>query len=114
MQGLEMPAGVPPGLWELRKRIESRDGVLTTTMEVVRDAYGAERLGKHILEDIDRNLRRLGVEHQPRQLPASQSDTVRLYVAKSPVGRLIKAALSSSSSNDDVLRRAASSKRAAM
>jgi hypothetical protein len=97
-------------MWELKQRIEKNEGVLTITMEVLRNAYGRERLGKNILEEIAALLRRLGIEHQPRQLSACQSDYVRLYIAKSAVGRIIKAAVSWSSSNDDTLRKAASSK----
>jgi hypothetical protein len=76
-------------------------------MRSIRNAYGRDRLGKNILNEIAATFRRLGIKHQPRQLPPDQDVLVRLYRSNSEVGKLIEASLVPGSSRDEVLRRAA-------
>lgn len=100
---------VPAGMHELVKRIDGQEGVLTTTMGEVRDAYGSERLGVNVRNGIHELLLRLGIGHYPARLPSYQSEVVRLFRSGSPVGKLIRAALAVSTKNDAALRLAAAS-----
>lgn len=92
---------------ELRELVESHGGVWTTTMEVLRDAYGKGRLGVHVREGIRNALVGLGLGHFPPKLPDYQEHSVRLYRLGSPVGNLIEAILDLSPERDDQLRQAA-------
>jgi len=98
---------IPAGIQQLIKKIDTREAVLTTTMQEVRDAYGSGRLGVNVREGISELLLQQGIGHIPRKLPAYQDQPVRLYRLGSPVGKLIQAALKVSDRNDEVLRRAA-------
>src|SRR5438105_14763267 len=92
---------------ELRDLVERHVGVLTTTMEVIRDAYGKGRLGVHVREGIRNALVGLGLGHYPQQLPEYQGYSVRLYRLGSQVGNLIEAVLELSPERDEYLRRVA-------
>ncbi len=48
-------------LQDLRDRVADKGGVMTVSMDVIRDAHGAERLGSNVRTDIEESLRRLGV-----------------------------------------------------
>jgi len=85
---------------EVKKRVEEAGGVLTTTMDVLRDADGAGKLGVHIRASISRNLAGMGIGHVPAELPANQRDQVRLYKRGTPVGELIECALNPGEDND--------------
>jgi hypothetical protein len=91
---------------ELFDLVNSRGGVMTTTMEVLRDAYGKGRLGVHVREGIRNALVGLGLGHYPQTLPEYQERAVRLYRLGSPVGNLIEAVLDLSPEHDEHLRQA--------
>jgi hypothetical protein len=92
---------------ELRNLVDAHGGVMTTTMEVLRDAYGKGRLGVHVREGIRNTLDGLGLRYFPQTLPEYQDRAVRLYRLGSPVGNLIRAVLELSSEYDEYLRQAA-------
>ncbi len=94
-------------LEEIKEAVVGHGGVLTLDMAQLRDAYGADRLGSHVREGIKAKLKKLGLAHRPRRLPNYQEDAVRLYVRKSPVGDLLKAAFRPGESSDKILRRLA-------
>lgn len=96
-------------LEELREHVDNHDGVLTTTMGVLRDAYGKGRLGPHVRAGIHNALAGLGLGHFPSELPEYQNERVRLYRLGSPVGNLINAVLDLSEESDELLRGTAGS-----
>ena len=91
----------------LDRSVDQNQGVVTLTMERVRDAHGDLRLGVHVRQSISDELRGLGIGHQPRPLPVYQEETVRLYRLGGSVAKLIDAVRNRSDENDEVLREAA-------
>jgi hypothetical protein len=91
---------------DLLDLVEAHGDVYTLTMERLRDAYGAGRLGVHVRDGISNALARLGLGHFPAPLPESQEMPVRLYRRGTPVGDLIEAVLAVDSKRDDQLRQA--------
>lgn len=85
---------------DVKRRVEEAGGVLTTTMDVLRDADGAGKLGVHVRASISRQLAGMGIGHVPGALPANQQDQVRLYKRGTPVGELIECALNPGEEND--------------
>ena len=92
---------------EVRELVNQKGGVLTTTMEVLRNAYGKGRLGIHVLAGIDSSLAGLGLGHYPPALPDSQEKPIKLYRKGTPVGNLIEAVLGMEQCRDEQLRTAA-------
>ena len=93
---------------EIRKAVEQSKDVLTVQMEVVRDAFGYDRLGVNVRAEISQKLSGLGLGHYPVELPDRQWVPVRLYKLGSSVADLIDAILNPSDEHDDELRRAVS------
>ena len=85
---------------EIKKKVEDAGGVLTMTMDVLRDAEGAGKLGVHIRTSISKNLAGNGLGHVPTELPANQHEPVRLYKKGTPVGDLIDTVLNPGDQND--------------
>jgi hypothetical protein len=79
-------------------------GVVTTTMEVLRDAYGAGKLGVHVVANIHKALLGLGLAHYPPELPTYQEYPVRIYKMGSPVADVIDAVLEPTAAHDEELR----------
>jgi hypothetical protein len=94
-------------LEEAKELCDKSQGVLTTNMGAVRDAYGAGRLGVHVRKAISDRLKSLGVGHYPEPLPEDQWKCVRLYRLGTPVADLIDAVLQPSAQHDEELRAAA-------
>lgn len=94
---------------DLKRAVEQRDGLLLTTMGVLRDIHGAGKLGVHIRRAISESLAGNGMGHLPAELPAYQEDAVRVYRLGSNVATTIRAVLSPSGAGDDALRRSAGS-----
>ncbi|HEY5258463.1 MAG TPA: hypothetical protein VIJ12_08820 [Candidatus Baltobacteraceae bacterium] len=90
--------------------VREAGGLKTFWMHEVRDAYGAERLGRQVRNNISDELDGLGMRHQPsRELPDSQNAMVRIYRAGSPAAKLIEAAQERNIGDDEdaLLREAA-------
>jgi hypothetical protein len=90
---------------QVRDAVERNQGVLTLPMEVLRDAYGARKLGVHVLTGISDTLRNSGLGHT--ELPNYQHMSVRVYQLGSPVGRVIRAVEQVGEDHDAVLRQVA-------
>ncbi len=76
----------------LRDVVRENRGVLTVRAGEVRDAYGAERLGRVVCQKISCEFNSLGLVHRPREFPGSQDHQVRVFIEDSPAGWLILAA----------------------
>ena len=94
-------------LEELKAAVEENDGVLTLEVRVVRDAYGADRLGVNVRANISKALKGLGLGHYPAELPEYQHQPVRLYKLGSKVADLIDAVFEPGDQHDKELREAA-------
>jgi len=88
---------------EIKENVEKRDNVMTVTMDILRDAHGAGKLGVYVRQDIAKKLAGMGLGHVPQSLPNYQHDQVRLYKRGTPVGDLIELVLSPSEPNDTKL-----------
>jgi hypothetical protein len=88
---------------QIKDRVEESDNVCTFTMEELRDAHGAAKLGVHVREEIKRSLAGMGLGNVPTELPSYQDEQVRLYKKGTPVGILIDAVLSPGEQNDKSL-----------
>lgn len=78
-------------LGSLDQDIRANGGLLTINMEDLRDTFGAQRLGKHVRENITETLKRQGISHYPDPLPNSQLAFIRLFRTDSQVGELMRA-----------------------
>lgn len=88
---------------EIKERVEEQGNVRTVTMEELREAYGASRLGVHVRSDISRALAGVGLGHIPEELPSYQHEQVRLYKKGTTAGELIDTVLSTGEQNDKKL-----------
>lgn len=77
-------------LTELKNAVQTNGGVMTVDVADIRDAYGAQRLGSQVREEVIRRLKSLGLEHRPKTFPHYQEERVRLFIKDSPPGRLIR------------------------
>lgn len=92
------------GKWEaIKSDVEENGNVFTTTMETLRDANGAGKLGIHIRAEISSALAGMGLGHVPRELPTYQHEQVRLYKRGTQVGELIETVLNPGQQNDEAL-----------
>lgn len=95
---------------ELKQAVENNGGLLTVTMEDVRDAYGSARLGPfvlntlQVLNSVHESLEVLGLGHLPLELPNTHTELVRLYKKDGAAGQLINAVLNLSKENDELIR----------
>lgn len=94
-------------LESIRDAVDNNSGVLTLSMEVVRNAYPADRLGVNVRANISRRLRWLGIAHYPVELPDRHWELVRLYKMGHPIASFIDAVLTPSPDHDVELREAA-------
>lgn len=85
---------------EIKAKVEGAGGVLTTTMDVLRDAEGAGKLGVHVRTNISKKLAGIGLGHVPTELPGNQHERVRLYKKGTLVGDLIDTVLNPGDQND--------------
>lgn len=98
-----------PGYDDFATLIEDNDGIFLTTQEVLRDAHGAERNGKHVREAIRKELASRGIGTMPEDLPIYQHEPVRLYRLGSPTAAVISAVLHPSEAGDATLRQSVGS-----
>ena len=89
---------------ELGALVASEGGVLSCTMEELREMEGAGRLGVHVRSAISRTLAGAGLGHIPRELPTYQHQEVRIYRLGSPMEDIVNAVLSPSDAGDQKLR----------
>lgn len=88
---------------EIKNDVEVNGNVFTVTMERLRDANGAGKLGVHVRAEISRTLAGMGLGHVPQELPGYQHEHVRLYKRGTKVGELIEAVLTPGEQNDKKL-----------
>jgi hypothetical protein len=93
-------------LEDIKTAVEAEQGTLTISMEGLRKAYGAGRLGEHVRDNISKALLGFGLSHVPETLPTYQEQPVRIYKLGTPVADLIDAALHPSQAHDEELREA--------
>jgi hypothetical protein len=91
---------------DFKEEVTRHDGVLTTTMEVLRDTYKAGRLGVHVRNAISNELAKVGLSHYPVELPIYYHEPVRVYQLGTPIAGLIDAVLIPSEEGDEQLRQA--------
>jgi hypothetical protein len=92
---------------DVKAEVSRNQDVLTVSMEALRNAYGAGRLGIHVRDGISKELHGLGVGHYPTELPDSQDESVRLYKHGTPVADVIDAVLQPGEQHDEEIREAA-------
>jgi hypothetical protein len=95
---------------DLRKQVESEEGIYTTTMEELREIHGAGRLGQHVRSAISSSLMANGLGHLPTELPAYQESSVRVFRLGTPLADVVNAVINPSTGGDQVLRQVAASK----
>ncbi|TRW94783.1 hypothetical protein FNJ84_18115 [Paracoccus sp. M683] len=78
---------------ELSELVDKWQGVVTCSMELLRDAAGAQKLGKHVVKGISDELAKRGLRHYPKDLPLVQWESARIYRVGTPAGKLIAAVL---------------------
>lgn len=88
---------------EIKQTVEKNGNVATLTMEELRDAHGAAKLGVNVREEISSTLRGMGLGHVPQVLPSYQNEQVRVYKNGTPVGDLIATVLMPGQQNDSKL-----------
>lgn len=87
--------------WEdIKANVESNGNVTTLSMEVLRNAAGAGRLGVNVRDEISSILAGMGLGHIPVELPAYHHEQVRLYKKGTTVGKVIDIMLEPGESND--------------
>ncbi|MCY3544382.1 MAG: hypothetical protein OXI16_09165 [Chloroflexota bacterium] len=64
---------------EVESFVQSNGGIVTVTMEDLRNAHGVGRLGIHVRRAIHSNLAGKGIGHWPKELPEYAHEPVRLY-----------------------------------
>lgn len=94
-------------LEELRDKVENSGDVLSVTMLELRNAYGAQRLGTVVRENISADLAGLGIGTFPDELPDYQEEHVRVYKRGSAAATLIEAVLEPNPKSDERIRAAA-------
>lgn len=90
---------------EIKREVERKGNVATVTMECLRGAYGAGKLGSQVREQISKTLAGMGLGHVPETLPANQHEQVRLYKQGTAVGEIIRTVLTPGEQHDKVLTR---------
>lgn len=88
---------------QIKEQVEKSNNVKTFTMEVLRDAHGAQKLGVNVREEISQALAGIGLAHVPVELPNYQHEQVRLFKRGTSVGLLIETVLNPGEQNDKML-----------
>jgi len=90
--------------WDsIKTAVESNGNIHTVTMETLRNAHGAAKLGVHVRTEITSHLAGMGIGHVPKTLPTYQHEPVRLYKRGTAVGDLIETVLAPGEQNDKKL-----------
>lgn len=85
---------------DLKQQVEANGDLTTVTMENLREAAGAGKLGIHVRAQISKTLAGMGLGHVPQDLPQYQHEQVRLYKRGTAVGDLIETVLAPGELND--------------
>ncbi len=85
---------------EINQDVESTGNLRTVTMEELREAHGAGKLGSTICAEISKKLAGMGLGHIPIVLPRYQHEPVRRYKRGTPAGQLIETVLEPGEQND--------------
>lgn len=88
---------------EVKEQVEANGNVRTFTMDVLRNAIGAGKLGVNVRAEISQMLAGIGLGHIPVELPSYQHEQVRLYKRGTPIGQLIETVLLPGEQNDLIL-----------
>lgn len=88
---------------EIKEAVEKNGNVMTVTMEKLRDAHGAAKLGVNVRAEITSTLAGMGLGHVPQALPSYQNEQVRVYKNGTPVGDLINTVLTPGEQSDSKL-----------
>jgi hypothetical protein len=89
----------------LRDEVAANGEVLAVRMERLRNATGKGRLGKWVVEEIDANLRRRGLNHTPLSESNAWAE-VLVYVMGGEVERIVDAVQNPSEHAAETLRTA--------
>lgn len=93
---------------QLTEFVAANEGVVTVSMQLLREVAGAGRLGSTVRAEILEKLNAFGVGVIRDELPNTQQATVLLYTIDSRCGRVIQAILNVlSGHNGEVLEDAA-------
>lgn len=76
---------------ELKDLVVKNGDVLTVTMEGLRDAQGAAKIGKFVITGIQDSLAKQGLKTFPKELPMFQHECVRVYSDGTAVSKLFSA-----------------------
>ena len=82
--------GVASDFQSIRAELDNKGGVLSLSMEQLRDAYDVMRLGVQVRQGIHDKLESMGIGHYPKELPVYQDNWVRLYTLGSPFANMLK------------------------
>jgi len=88
---------------QIKDQVEKNGNVHTFTMDVLRDAHGAAKLGVNVRAEISQTLAGIGLGHVPVELPNYQHEQVRLYKRGTPVGQMIDNVLTPGQQTDKSL-----------
>ncbi len=90
----------------IKAAVAENGGVLTVSMEQLREAHDFGRLGPHVKKSISDSLAKNGLGYFP-DLGDYQHEMTRVYQLGTPVADLIGAVLHPTPGNDTKLRKAA-------
>ncbi len=74
----------------IKKEVEENGNLKAIQMVELRDAYGRDALGKHVVAGISRQLRQAHLGGSPTPLPARQEEWVILYRLATPPGEVME------------------------
>jgi hypothetical protein len=92
---------------DIRSEVEKNSGIRAIKMDDLRKAMGAKppkKLGRNVCEMISQNLKSLGLEHFPAELPASAPKKVLLFTHSFAGWDVITALLNPSDEGVEVIR----------
>lgn len=93
---------------QIKEAVIDNNDVKTFTMSDLRDAYGKQRIGKHVAQDISRKLQQNGLGSYPSDLPLDQNAQVRLFLLGTPTSDLVNAVCEPGTEGDQIIADAVS------
>ena len=98
---------------DIHQDIKKNGDVLTVPMKRLKTLHGAERLKSLVRQSIQDHLSYRQIGFVGQELPASENESVRLYLKGTPVARIIEAVQLNGARGDKQLRELASAGSAA-